>query len=292
MTKTCPQCNQEIPEYSKFCPHCSFAFKETAKAAATESVVVCSVCGEFNNPEHKFCVGCGAPLSGERKDVAIESAPEQPVRPVTAPKGKKNSGKQAEAAPVSKDISKAQMIWIFAVLVIAGAVILITGGVFSEPAAPRQIAQQAMPQSEQKAGPDLSLQPKIDSVEAMVKADPKNADLQLQFARLLDDARFYDRAITEYKKYITANPTNPDAVVDLGVCYFNLRNLDQAEALFLSALKLKPEHTQALFNLGIINLNKQKPEEAAKWFNKVIETAPGSQEADQAKTLLQSHINK
>ena len=302
MTKKCPQCSQEVPDYSKFCPHCAFAFENqtasSAKPPVQETYIACGLCGELNNQTNTVCTGCGAELSGEVVTVDAvtpQSVPlkdNKPVIKVVPPKQGAGKKPQPVTQPISKDISSTKMIWIFVSLLLLGAIIVIFGITMNEAPKESVALKQSMPAADERTTPDLSLQPKIDSLEQLIVSFPEQKELLLQLARVQDDARFYDRAIQTYKKYITAVPENADAVVDMGVCYFNLHNLDQAELLFKSALKIKSDHTQALFNLGIIYMNREKPDDASKWFNKVIESAPGSREAAQAKTLLQSHTKQ
>ncbi len=304
MTKTCPQCNQDVPDYSKFCPHCSFAFGSQADTNAKPEVktafVACDICGELNNEANSVCSGCGAPLTGETVNSSVtqpgtvKAKDEKPALKANTAKKAAGKNQPVSTQPVTKDVPKAKMLWIFAMLVIAGVIMVVIGISMNTPPTESPVMKQSGTGGEHQHSnaPDLSLQPKIDSLEQMVKSSPEQKELLLQLARVQDDARFYDRAIQTYKKYIAAVPGNPDAIVDMGVCYFNLQNLDEAEVLFKSALKIKADHTQALFNLGIISLNKEKPDEASKWLNKVIESAPGTREAEQAKTLLQSHTKQ
>ena len=53
---TCPNCNSEVPENSKFCLECG-----TKIELLNENEVICPVCGKKTN-KGKFCMECGAPL--------------------------------------------------------------------------------------------------------------------------------------------------------------------------------------------------------------------------------------
>src|SRR5690349_24904274 len=50
---TCPRCQADHPEGTRFCGQCGTAL-----------VVVCSACGAHNPPTHKFCGQCGKALAG------------------------------------------------------------------------------------------------------------------------------------------------------------------------------------------------------------------------------------
>ncbi len=53
---TCPNCNSEVPENSKFCLECG-----TKIEILNENEVICPACGKKTN-KGKFCMECGAPL--------------------------------------------------------------------------------------------------------------------------------------------------------------------------------------------------------------------------------------
>jgi len=53
---TCPNCNSELPENSKFCAECG-----TKIALLNENEVICPVCGK-KTAKGKFCMECGASL--------------------------------------------------------------------------------------------------------------------------------------------------------------------------------------------------------------------------------------
>lgn len=53
---TCPNCNSEVPENSKFCPECG-----TKIELLNENEVICPACGK-KTAKGKFCMECGASL--------------------------------------------------------------------------------------------------------------------------------------------------------------------------------------------------------------------------------------
>lgn len=53
---TCPNCNSEVPENSKFCLECGVKIEQL-----NENEVICPACGK-KTAKGKFCMECGAPL--------------------------------------------------------------------------------------------------------------------------------------------------------------------------------------------------------------------------------------
>lgn len=53
---TCPNCNNEVPEGSKFCPECG-----TKIELLNDNEIICPACGK-KTAKGKFCMECGTPL--------------------------------------------------------------------------------------------------------------------------------------------------------------------------------------------------------------------------------------
>ncbi len=153
---------------------------------------------------------------------------------------------------------------------------------------PSGSVQNGQPQ-EAVAPTDPSVIDHISHLEKEIAADPKNAEVMLQLANALHDAKFYPRAIDTYKNYISLNPKDMDARVDLGICYFEVGNAVQAVSEIESVAKAEPKHQMAMFNLGIINLSSQNVPEAKKWLKKCVEIDPQSTAGLRAQEILQQH---
>jgi cytochrome c-type biogenesis protein CcmH/NrfG len=135
--------------------------------------------------------------------------------------------------------------------------------------------------------PSAEVQARIARIEAAVLADPKNHDAWAALGNEYFDSHQPQKAIDAYAKALALKPENPDILTDQGVMYRQLGQFDKALAAFQKANKQKPTHIQSLFNMGIVySADLNKPAEAAKAWNKVIATAPGSEQAAQAKQLL------
>jgi tetratricopeptide (TPR) repeat protein len=131
--------------------------------------------------------------------------------------------------------------------------------------------------------------PQIEELEKRIAADPKDVKLVLQLANLLQDAKFYDKAIQNYKTYLAQMPNDPDALVDLGICYYDIGQYAEATSYMMKALQVDPKHVLGHFNLGIVALRQGKMKEANEWFRKTIELAPESPAGRQAKQFIEQH---
>ncbi len=131
--------------------------------------------------------------------------------------------------------------------------------------------------------------PQIEELEKRIAANPDDVKLVLQLANLLQDAKFYDKAIQNYKTYLAKQPNDPDALVDLGICYYDMGQYDEATSYMKKALQVDPKHVLGHFNLGIVALRQGKMKEANEWFRKTIELAPESPAGRQAKQFIEQH---
>ena len=150
-------------------------------------------------------------------------------------------------------------------------------------------APSATPPPETSA--NIAALPQIQAMEQQLTQDPKNDRLRLQLANLLQDNKFYDKAIVQYQEYLKSNPNDPDARVDLGICYNDIGNLEEAKRQMKTAIERNPKHALGYFNLGIVTLQSGDVQEANKLFRKTVELAPNSSVAERAKQLLAQHAN-
>jgi cytochrome c-type biogenesis protein CcmH/NrfG len=147
----------------------------------------------------------------------------------------------------------------------------------------------AMPGAMPGAGalPSPEVQARIARIEAAVLADPKNHDAWVALGNDYFDSHQFQKAVDAYAKALALKPDDPNVLTDQGVMFRNLGQFDRALANFQKSNKLDPAHVQSLFNMGVVYANDlHKPDEAAKAWNKVIATAPGSDQAAQARQML------
>jgi tetratricopeptide (TPR) repeat protein len=135
--------------------------------------------------------------------------------------------------------------------------------------------------------PSAEVQARIARIEAAVLADPKNHDAWAALGNEYFDSHQAQKAVDAYSKALALQPGDPNILTDQGVMYRALGQFDKAIANFQKANKLEPNHVQSLFNIGVVYANDlNKPDEAAKAWNKVLTTAPNSEQAAQARQML------
>lgn len=135
--------------------------------------------------------------------------------------------------------------------------------------------------------PSAEVQARIARIEAAVLADPKNHDAWAALGNEYFDSHQPQKAVTAYSRALALKPNDPNVLTDQGVMYRDLGQFDKALANFQQANKLDPNHLQSLINIGVVySSNLDKPTEAAKAWNKIIATAPNSEQAAQARQML------
>ena len=92
----CPKCGVEIHAGAGTCPNCGVRISEgdsiLSPAIEPEGTPVCRNCGAVNNPEHNFCIFCGAKLTlGQRV-------------PLFCPRCGCRRGKERDACPACGEI--------------------------------------------------------------------------------------------------------------------------------------------------------------------------------------------
>lgn len=152
-------------------------------------------------------------------------------------------------------------------------------------ASPRQ-ATPVQAAAGQPAAPALD-EARVQSLMTILNSDPTNADAAVQLGNTYFDAERYADAIQWYEAALRINPNNADASTDLGVSYYYTGQVDRALQQFEASLKVDPQHTKTILNQGIVlAFGKEDLEAAAERWRRVVELAPGSQEAQMAQRAL------
>jgi cytochrome c-type biogenesis protein CcmH/NrfG len=161
------------------------------------------------------------------------------------------------------------------------------------PAAPA--APAAPPQASPPSGPGpLDAADRIAAARGVLDKDPRNVRAWIELGNLYFDTRQPQKSVDAYAKALELDPGNSDVLTDQGVMYRALGAFDRAVANFQKASELDPQHVQSLYNLGVVyafDLKDGAKAEAA--WNRVIQLAPGSENATQARqALAQLHGGK
>jgi predicted Zn-dependent protease len=156
--------------------------------------------------------------------------------------------------------------------------------------------------------------------QIMVKA-PALSVINLQIAAAYRNKKEYDNAIAAYNDLLKVDPSNDKAIVGLGMTnlekgdlkaaedtltkaaqgpkptrevFYNLGEVkfskgqaDEAAAMYQKASDLDPTWGKPIFKLALVQLNKGDKDGTIKLMEKVISADPTSQEAAQAKTVIE-----
>lgn len=277
----CAECGKEIQLDDQNCPNCGNAVEWSTASAMSESAEVsgnprmCNRCGTENTADASFCSSCGAKLQGMKKQQAQSSR-----KSAKQDKGRDSKKRESDSSP----LFSWKVIFGFLGLLL---ILVVALELFSKREEAPVQEQAAPPQMQ---GANIQLAGQISELEKQVAANPSDMQALLKLANMSHDGRFFDKAITYYKRFLDKNVKNADARVDLGICYFENGDSEEAQKQMLMALKYDPKHLQAHFNLGIVNLKARRIQEANDWFKKTIALAPPNSEiGQQAKQFLEQH---
>lgn len=251
----------------------------------------CPLCGEEANKQDNFCSSCGASLITKNKNSTILS--EQSKDRSNSSRTKAESMKDQKNTIAKQELKKANSIsstklfYLVLFLVVIGAVLIYSTGVFDS--TPTTVVPQQTDLNNPHSGVDLKNLEQINLLQGMVDKNPTDKETLLQLAHLYNDSGFKPKAIERYLQYLKMNPNNADVLVDMGVCYFETGNNNDAISSMEKALKINPQHQIANLNLGIVNMTAGNIQKAIGYWNKAIEIDPTNEIGQKAKELITTH---
>jgi tetratricopeptide (TPR) repeat protein len=162
--------------------------------------------------------------------------------------------------------------------------------IVAAPAAVAQAAPAAAPAA-QPAGqpaPRPLDQAQVQTLRAAAEKSPNDAKVRVELGNLYFDAEQFSEAANWYQAALTIDPKDANVSTDLGVSYYQMNQPDRALEQFQASLKADPKHAKTMLNQGIVlAFGKQDLKAAAAAWQKLIEVAPTSPEAETAKRALE-----
>jgi tetratricopeptide (TPR) repeat protein len=156
-----------------------------------------------------------------------------------------------------------------------------------EPVTAAPASAAPAPAAPAAGGASLDTAEQISAATQVVQRDPRNRQAWVALGNLYFDTHQPQKSVDAYAKALELQPDDPDVLTDQGVMYRALGSYDKAVANFEKANRIRPEHLQSLYNLGVVYAfdlkNLPRAEEA---WNKIIQLAPGSENAAQAREAL------
>jgi len=170
---------------------------------------------------------------------------------------------------------------------------LVIGWILGTQQAPATVAAAAAPPTQAAAqlpaeapAPVLDVQ-RASALERQANSEPNNAAVRVDLGNLYFDAARYDIASSWYEAALKLEPKNVNASTDLGVSYYASDQPDRALQQLEYSLGIDPVHAKTLYNQGIVRaFGKQDLDGAAKSWERLIEVAPTTPEAERARTHL------
>ncbi len=222
----------------------------------------CRNCGVYVPQNARFCPECGTELPG-KKD-------------------------QKVGTEVQKPESEKKLIKGTGLLLGIAAIALLIVSLYIYPffTAPHGQGQQMDTQAQSQQPLPQMDQNTFNTLKAAVDENPNNPDANVQLGNFLFDSHRFHDAIPYYLQALKMDPRNADVLVDAGVCYFNVQNYPEAKDYFARALKINGSHINALYNMGIVSAQLGDMQDLKNSWAKLIEVAPNSQAAQNAKQML------
>jgi len=138
-----------------------------------------------------------------------------------------------------------------------------------------------------QSAPPVFDESRAASLKATADRSPSDVESRIQLGNLYFDAERYPEATQWYEAALKVDPKNVNASTDLGIAYYYSNQPDRALAQFDRSLAIDPTHSKTLLNIGIVRaFGKQDLEGAEKAWQRVLDVAPNSQEAEVAKKGL------
>jgi tetratricopeptide (TPR) repeat protein len=175
-----------------------------------------------------------------------------------------------------------------AIAFIAGIVVGVMAAVYYEDKAPLIPPAVKQPTSSSApAAPPADVQKQIDTLQSILKDDPKNLNALIQMGNLYFDAEQFNQAIETYSKVLQIEPKNADVRTDLGIMYRKKGDYDRAIAEFKKAAEVNPKHVNSRYNLGIILLHdKQDIKGAIRAWEDFLRVEPTGPRADNIRNQM------
>lgn len=159
------------------------------------------------------------------------------------------------------------------------------GGLFRapEPIVAAPIGGMGAPAA-QPGAPDLDAH--VAAMKRQVEANPEDRRAWVMLGNAYFDADRPQESIEAYERALRLDPNDPDVITDQGVMYVALRQFDKALANFQKANRLDPNHRQSLFNIGVAYAGLEDLDRAEEAWNRVVQTAPGTPDAERARAAI------
>jgi Flp pilus assembly protein TadD len=133
-------------------------------------------------------------------------------------------------------------------------------------------------QGELQKAEDLMNQQQYDAAiaayQAILTKTPALTMINLQIGRAYRMKKDYDAALGVYKKVLEADPTNERAKIEIGMTNLEKGDFAAAEATLTEAAQGMGASREVFDNLGEVKFAKGETDEAIKWYQRAVDTDP------------------
>ena len=126
----------------------------------------------------------------------------------------------------------------------------------------------------------------VEYLEKVLQANPADAELRLLTAQEALRGGMLDKGLEMLKGVDDSSVKDPAVFFNVAALLLNAQKQEEAVAYLTKAIAVDPAYVDGYFQRGLAYLGLGKTAEARADFNKVIELAPTSPQADTAKKAL------
>jgi tetratricopeptide (TPR) repeat protein len=133
-------------------------------------------------------------------------------------------------------------------------------------------------QGELQKAEDLMNQQQYDAAiaayEAILTKTPALTMIHLQVGRAYRMKKDYDSALGAYKKILETDPANERAKIEIGMTNLEKGDFAAAETALSEAAQGTGASREVFYNLGEVKFAKGETDEAMKWYQRAVDTDP------------------
>jgi tetratricopeptide (TPR) repeat protein len=133
-------------------------------------------------------------------------------------------------------------------------------------------------QAELQKAEDLLNQKQYDAAiaayNAIMTKTPALTMVNLQVGRAYRMKKDYDSALAAYKKILETDPNNERAKIEIGMTNLEKGDFVAAEAALSEAAQGLSASREVFYNLGEVKFAKGETDEAMKWYQRAVDTDP------------------
>ena len=133
-----------------------------------------------------------------------------------------------------------------------------------------------------------NLKKAIAAMDVVYKSDPADTQKALLYANMLLENGQLDAGKAIVEKLPAGALTDPMPIINIGIVMMNKKQPAAAAEYFTKALVIDPKSVDGYYYRGLASIQANKAKQAKPDLLKVIELAPGSDQAKDAKEYLKS----